>query len=428
MSINKTPKVLVISHNSFSDKRNNGKTLEALFSEFPKGSVAQLFFHYGDSPDFGFCDKYYRITDQDVLESILKRDKGAGGELSKEQSPIGQFNHLNHKVSYTRIKSIIGDYGRNLIWRLGSWKSERLLNWIWNFSPQVIFFVGGKSGFSAKIALELSSLFNIPLVSYYTDDYLLSISKDSIWEKIRFKKTNQIITNVIRHSAGQYVIGDYMALEYSKYFHKPFKAVMNSVSIKACQPYVKNDNITISYFGGLHLNRWRMIIKLTSILPDNAHIDVYTSMNSINDIINQAFIKYGITYCGSLSGVELEKAMINSDVLLHVESDDEKNRRFTRLAVSTKIPEYLITGRPILGYGPSEVASMKILSDNQIGYVVDSDDTLEQMKSKVKLLLDDYEMRSGLGLRGYEYARKNFDKVKISRQLLSDFNAIVLSS
>lgn len=428
MPIYLTPRVLVISHNSFSDKRNNGKTLEALFSEFPKGLATQLFFHYSDTPDFSFCDNYYRIIEKDVLMSLFRKNKDIGCILSKEQYLIKEVNIVKPKFSnaINRIKSIIGDYGRDYIWRLGKWKSEGLLNWIRRFSPQVIFFVGGKSRFSANIALELSSIFNIPLVSYYTDDYLLSLPTDSIWNKIIFKKINVTISNVIHHSAGQYVIGDYMASEYSKYFHKPFKAVMNSVSIKPCQPYTQNDKITISYFGGLHLNRWRMIIKLASILPNNAHIDVYTSVNSINDSINNAFAEYDVSYRGSLSGDDLEKAMVCSDILLHVESDDDKNRRFTRLAVSTKIPEYLITGRPILGYGPTEVASMKILSDNQIGYVIDSDGVIELTKSKVKKLIDNFELRKELGSRGHEYARRNFDKKRISEQLMSDLNAIVL--
>ena len=62
----------------------------------------------------------------------------------------------------------------------------------------------------------------------------------------------------------------------------------------------------------------------------------------------------------------LDKALqeqIKADSLLHVEAFDEKSKKSTRLSVSTKIFEYLYAGKIILGYGPSDVASMEYLRD-----------------------------------------------------------------
>jgi hypothetical protein len=47
-------KVLVISHNSFSKSSNNGKTLEALFSEFRRDNIYQLFFNDSEELDWDF--------------------------------------------------------------------------------------------------------------------------------------------------------------------------------------------------------------------------------------------------------------------------------------------------------------------------------------------------------------------------------------
>ena len=62
--------------------------------------------------------------------------------------------------------------------------------------------------------------------------------------------------------------------------------------------------------------------------------------------------------------------MFDADAFLHIESDDESYCSLTKLSVSTKIPEYLISSRLVIGYGPVYLASMKLLKDNNIGIVI----------------------------------------------------------
>ena len=201
--------------------------------------------------------------------------------------------------------------------------------------------------------------------------------------------------------------------------------VMNAVPIMEYEPYKKKEYVEIVYFGGLHLNRWRMISRLSSMLPDNCKMSVYTAMENISDDVMFEFKRKGISYNDVLSGNELKEAMRRADVLLHVESDDEKNRRFTRLAISTKIPEYLISGRPILGFGPPEVASMRILSDNKIGMVVSSDDNDLNITKALICFIKDYQMRNDLGLKGYEYAKKEFNMKSISDRLMQKLLSVI---
>ena len=72
------PRVLIISNNSFSSVYNNGKTLEALFSSFPKDNLAQLYFHEGSVPDFSFCERYWKISEIDLIKSITRGRQSIG--------------------------------------------------------------------------------------------------------------------------------------------------------------------------------------------------------------------------------------------------------------------------------------------------------------------------------------------------------------
>ena len=75
-------KVLVVSHNCFSKVSNNGKTLESIFSSFPKNDLGQVFFTEDSNIDFDFCDNFYRITDSNVIDSLLKGKSNCGQALS----------------------------------------------------------------------------------------------------------------------------------------------------------------------------------------------------------------------------------------------------------------------------------------------------------------------------------------------------------
>ena len=414
-------RILVISHNCFSKVYNNGQTLESLFYCQPKEDLSQLFFHPDSYPDFDFCDNLWQITENDLIKSVLTRSDHVGHCINKSPQ--------NAKMGYPKIfiwlKKLCGNVLRELLWSSCCWESPALWTWLNNFRPQLVFYVGGPVQFSADIALEISSRFHIPLAVYYTDDYLFSIDTSSHKGRRKYQQIKKLYSMVLEHSSAQFAIGDMMALEYENYFNKPFIPILNSIKIRPYVEYIDNPSISIAYFGGLHLARWNMIVRLAKLLDNKAKIVVYTDRSNIKDEIQSAFEKVGVACHDLLSGSCLIDAMNKSDMLLHVESNDVINRRFTRLAISTKIPEYLISGRPILGFGPVEVASMKLLSENDIGYIVNSEDSDAEIRNNILTIINDYSRRKELGLKGYYYAVRRFDVEIVSKKLLQELSSII---
>ena len=419
------PRVLIISNNSFSNVFNNGKTLEALFSSFPKENIAQLYLHEGSEPDFSFCENYWKISEIDLIKSLRYGRERIGLKVERQQLTDTTNDTKQYPAFLKLIKDKTGNRFRDLLWCVLTWESPALRNWIKAFNPHVLFFVGSSAEFSSKIALRLSSEYSLPLAVYYTDDYLFSQPNKTYFEKKEFRRVEKLYKQVINSSKAQFAIGKMMAEEYGEYFKKSFVPVMNAVQIIMYEPLQQKDKLDIIYFGGLHLNRWRMLVRLSSLLPMNCALKVYTSLENVTDDVQSSFEAAQITYVGSLSGAALREAMIKADVLLHVESDDIQNRRFTRLAVSTKIPEYLSTGRPVLGFGPSEVASMRILSDNQIGIVVGSDECDDAITNRLSHFLEDFQSRKELGKRGFEYAKMHFDKSVVSNKFREELMKLV---
>ena len=418
-------RVLIISNNSFSNVYNNGKTLEALFSAFPKDNLAQLYFHEGSLPDFTYCNKYWKISEMNLIKSFFKRRESIGNEIKKQSSleltiTVNKYPHILHI-----IKNQTGNLFRDILWTVCRWESPALIRWIKNYNPHVIFFVGSSASFSSKIALRISSLLEVPLAVYYTDDYLFSLPQNNFLQRCAFKRVETLYKKVIDASTAQFAIGSLMSQEYSRHFKKDFIPIMNAVPIMPYKEYQNNHIINMVYFGGLHLNRWRMISRLATLLPNNCNLIVYSAADTIDANIKKVFDKTGVQFKGALSGDVLRLAMIWADILLHVESDDNYNRRFTRLAVSTKIPEYLITGRPILGFGPGEVASMRILSDNGVGIVISSDSDDETVRELLYDFVNNYKKRAEIGLNGYNFAKKEFDIHVNSHRLMNLLSSIV---
>ena len=128
---------------------------------------------------------------------------------------------------------------------------------------------------------------------------------------------------------------------------------------------------------------------------------------------------------GALFGEDLKNAMLNSDILLHVECNNIYSKSITKLSVSTKMPEYLALGKPILGFGPKDVASMKVLSDNGIGVVISPDQENYQNIQDINKLLSDQQYRVRLGKLGYDYALEKFNNKKVTHDFYNKIDNLL---
>jgi glycosyltransferase involved in cell wall biosynthesis len=422
-------RILIVSHNSFSKVDNNGKTLESIFRSFSKENLAQVFFTENKNPDFDFCNNYFRIADIEVLKSLLKGFSDCGIVLAEEQKNLNKnVNNIEKGSKLFRYAKSKVDHMvlfRDLLWSFNSWKSKPFLDWSSGFKPDVIFYVGGNFGFSHNIARFLFKHLEVPLVTYFTDDYLIYPKNKNLLDSIQRIRMKKFYAKTVQQSSLCFAIGDLMAEEYSSHFCKEFLPIMNSIEKQEYYPYLEKQGVVFSYFGGLHLNRWKMLIRLANSLSIGS-LNVYSIEKPSEEILIE-FAKANIKYIGAVEGTDLKNAILGSDVLLHVESDDLYNRTLTKLSVSTKIPEYLMSGRLVLGFGPEEVASMKILSDNKIGVVIASSISDDCLKSELIKIVLDFELRKRIGLQGYDYACENFDNKMIANRFKERVENLIIS-
>lgn len=418
-------KVLIISGNPFSKYLNNGKTYEAIFSSFEKKEICQLFVRPVDLSliDFDYCNSYYCISDWDIINKLTFKQKECGKIITKDNAISLKDQNLYYNKVHAKSglsKSGLLGIARDVVWSTGVWKNKQLKQWLDAEAPDVIFVDGGGDCYIYSICLYIHKYLNIPIVYYVTDDYLLYIERKSICQFIHHYFLNNIIRTIVKKSILCYAIGEIMAREYTNFFKKEFEFIMNSVDILPFSPKEmrKSNKLTISYFGSLGLNRGNMIVRIGELLHGKFNINVYSF--AIADSLLEKFHELGINYAGSVKDKEFEDAIKQSDFLLHVESDKEQDRKFTKLAISTKIPEYLMHSRLIIAYGPPEIASIKLIKDNNIGLYINSTESYAENIRFIDKLHDENFVNTII-LQAYSFAVSNFDKTINSKKIRDNF-------
>lgn len=415
------PRVLIISHNLYDDSNNIGKTLVSLFKGWPTECLAQIYFR-NDKPSFKYCKRYYCITDKDVVESIYTFGKKKAGAVVNTNSSMfltsveANFYQVgNHRRP---IISLI----RDMMWDCGVWKSYSLEKWLKNdVKPDIILFAPNDYWLAYKIAIYVQKIVEKPIIPFYMDDsFYLKVNNHGI-DAFRRKRILKLALEVQKHSNKIFTICKYMSDEYAKEFSIRCIDFVNSVEIENVEPKInKSNSLVFSYLGNLHSNRWKALCDIGKTIDDinyerhlKCELKIYSS-SVLEKNIEQEFSKIKcLKFEGKVSAEEVRYKQCKSDVLIHVEAFDAKSIGSTRLSLSTKIPEYLSTGVCILAYGPSEIASIRYLHDNDLAEVCCD---YMSLKKSITRILTDTEVRLKFEKRGLAWAQKYHDINKVSKE------------
>lgn len=431
---NNFPKILVVSNNSFSDISNNGKTLASFFDNYPVDNIAQLYFS-PELPHNSHYKNYFRITDNDILRITLKKSDKCGQVINQEFAGNtkylpNKYGFLLKKIKKNNLSRII----RETFWASKKWNTDDLNQWLSSFSPDIIFFCAGDSGFAYDITTYIQKKYNSKLVVYITDDYVLPRRTLSPFWWIRRNNILKKMDYSIKHSALFITISSKMRKEYKKLFNKDsILAVNMSKSIRDKTLEEKKDgSFNLVYAGGLHFNRYKTLNLLAKSIKkynDNpskigkAYLKIYSTQNPSKTILKYLNIEDASEYCGGLNNKELKKVLNSCDIPVHVESFDNSSIESTRLSISTKIPEYLSLGKPILAIGPSQVASIKYLEDTAFCITDKSNIYLELIK-----LLEDENARNELSIKSLMKFNNNHSKEFISTKFTEEILKVFKSN
>lgn len=368
-----TPRILVISNNPFSDISNNGKTLASFFMEYPESSLAQFYFSELP-PSAAPCTNFFKGSDRDVLRSLVRRAARTGDRKQGSPNP-GQTLCSGLVRMLTASPGDLARLAREALWATGAWRTNDLDAWLDDFHPELVFFMAGDSLFAYEMVDYVVRRCGAKLCVYVTDDYVLPRSRLSPLWWIRRSMVSRRLRGAIQDSILLLTISEEMRSAYRQKYGRDSILAVNAPGRMHAQPMgsseVGSRPLVLAYTGGLHFNRAATLARLGHALHEfnlahaqgnGAVLRVYSSQRPSARDLAVMSLPGAIEFSGSLDSDGVTKVLAEADVLVHVESFDRKSREATRLSVSTKIPEYLSHGKPIIAIGPQGVASMNYLA------------------------------------------------------------------
>lgn len=430
MTLNKSlkhyPKLLVISNNPFSRTANNGKTLASFFEDYPENNIAQLYFSE-ELPDINKYKNYFKISDKDVFNTCFRGEKTCGKKIPFQENRCVPKSYSNRVLEPLK-KFHSARLFREVVWARKIWNTSSFNEWLNEFSPEIIFFCAGDSGFAYDIAEYIQKKYKAKLIVYITDDYILPRKTLSIFEYIRRKFILRKMTKAVKKSDLFVTISRKMSNVYKEIFNKESLVAVNMCEpLKNTQsiPSIKNiHQINLIYTGGLHYNRYQTLSLLGKAIREynesqendvgvEAYLQIYSNQNPNKKMLKMINIPGASEFKGQLNSEQLKVALNSCDLTVHVESFDKKSINATKLSISTKIPEYLSLGKPILAIGPSNVASIEYLQ--KTAYCITE---RSKISEKLEELLKNDALQKELGHKALQLYVNNHDKKKLRNQLL----------
>lgn len=419
-------KVLIISHNPITTYQNMGKTMLSLFASFDKTELCQLYI-YPTLPNIDRCNSYFRITDKDIIRSFPFRSVKGKNILSTQiHIDQGMFeipsDQKLYKTKHNHSPMLM--FMRDLAWKMSRVWTISLKRWIEQEKPDIIFVAPGRGGFIYDMAMKIHKEYHIPIISYICDDYYFAKSK-KLMSCIYNRHLRRKIKKLIINSSQVIGICDEISQKYFEEFKTPTQTLMTGASFDIPVENIDRErdfstNAEITYFGNVRCNRYvslKEIGQALDMINEEKHtcykLRIFSAETDIS-ILNEFKKVKSIDFCGYISGEKYEMEFQKSKILCHVEAFDEEAIEKVRYSISTKIADSLTSGIPLFAYGPSDVASLSYLLNNDCAIVCTNK---EELKEKLQSLFHGELDLNSITKNALNVSKNNHDAISNSNRL-----------
>lgn len=424
-------KILLFSHSGFSDEDANGITMKNLLSAWTPEEKAELYCDV-QKPDYSVACQYFRLTDMQVMKSFLGKKSRLVLDYNGEpqQECDMKAEHLGEsanripiwlkKLKYNFLLKWVREYMR--LW--GPWGQKTLAQWIDSVSPAVLIYMVGESIFLDKLVLKTCEKTGKPLVLYNGEAYrIIELSKRKGLEKAYYRKVERSYAKLDRRASLVIYNSELLKAEYMKKYAHPAKTIVayNSAECNQ-QPYIPGDSMNITYFGNLGVGRSDSLLQVAEVLKridPKLKLDIYGNATEENAAKFRACNNIG--YHGFINAEQLHDVIAESDILLHVESFDEKIMPKLKYAFSTKIAQCLCAGRCFVSYAPRETASSRYLKSQGLEAISDKG----ELEALLTELIQDADMRKNRAEHALRIGRMNHQTTVTAECLKKNVSSLV---
>lgn len=416
--------ILILSRSPWRKDNSFGNTYSSIFSKLEGVKIANICLSDGMPELEENVSDYFIVSESQVIRSLLPHKSKVGYSLKRHDITSEENSTISETKNKSRLRAPLFYLIRDIVWKFGKIDYESMYHFIDKFKPDIIFMPLYYAQYVSRVALKIKKRYNIPIVLEASIDVysLKQLSFDPIYWINRFL-IRSCIRELIKKSSLLYVISDRMKRDYSKHFNLPIK-ILYKIPDKnrALNDYeIHDDKLKFVYTGNIGTNRWKVLAKLAKCLKETkiGELAIFTA-TPINKQMDKALNIKGVSSIkGPVKANEIPLIQSNSDLLVHVEPSDLKSKLLIRYSISTKIMDYLSSRRAIFAIGPKSIASMDLLSENDLAICAETE---SEIINKLSNLLPHQILE--YSSKGEKFLDEHFNEYKLRCNLLSDLRNV----
>lgn len=429
------PRVLIVGH-CFSGVSGASVTLSNLFKEWPAESLAVLAYSPSVccSGTMSKSDYAYRLGDKEtcyhpLLRLFYPKQKSlvcSSAAIRNRQRDGVLHSERLFKMSKL-IKNKLLDISGLSTYSVRYQVSDDLLAWINDFNPQIIYTALG-SLCLVEFTHCLSDRLSVPLAIHVWDDWLRSIPSRSVFASYLKKKYDRAFSNLLnKKNILLFSICDAMSIEYEARYGKKFQAFHNPVDLQewASASSSLHEPSTVLYMGKISKEIAKCLVSVAECIQGikrKYNLDMKLVIYSKDaDMYMKTLRKLGnVDVNSAIPRAKLLRQIKDASILFLPVSFRKQISNYYKLSFPTKMPEYMVSGVPILIWAPEDIALSRYALETQSACVVTSQNPQDLGKA-IFSLATNAKMRVELSRKANQIAISSFNADNIRsefRQIL----------
>ena len=418
------PKILIISRNTWNDNLGTSSTLTNMFSDYDPEKLAHIYIET-KSPETCHCYLFFQISEISLIHKLFKWNTKTGfafdiRQLKKEINDTSIARQETATMQYVRShRSYLFSFAREILWAINGWKSKELRDFIHDFDPDVIWMDGSPLPLMNRLYNYVLNIAKKPAVIFMQDDiYTYKSCPPGIFANLNKWYLRKKVKQVVSKCNDMFVASPKMKNEYDKIFGFNSTFIAKSVNIESIDleenTFIHNP-IRMVYLGQVIYGRIYTLIDIANSInsinnkENQIELTIYTNNQIPESLRNKLLANRNVYLKPPVPYNEVSKVIAENDILVFVESFEYKYNKIARLSFSTKICDYLTSNKCIFAVGPSDLAPMEYLKNEDAAIIANSKDEISiKIKQLTNKTIKEYNHKSN------ECLKRNHDRTNMN--------------
>lgn len=409
------PKILICTVESWNSKIG-ANTFSSLFANYPAENLANLYIQEA-LPDSDVCSRYFQISEQKVIRSLVKPGLKTGREVASCQQMTPEDTRILEKATAlynkNRKKRSYFKLGvREFFWKVGRWRTPELNDFLDSFQPDIVVFgMDGRIHFN-RICRYIIRRTGAKAVGYFLDDTFTFRQKPlTLGYRLRRHNQRRSLQKLTKCAQAFWAITEKTKQEADALFGIDCQVLTKPIDFapgENWRSYEPQRPIKMLYTGNLLIGRFEAILAVSQALRRineqgvKMELDVYSGSYIPPEELSK--LSEFVHMKGVVPQAEVLRLQEQADVLLFAEAMTGKHSQTARLSFSTKLTDYFRSGKCILAVGAGDVAPMEYLAAENAALCASSP---EEIFCQLNKIAEDPQLIAQYGQNAYLCGVKN---------------------